>query len=137
MVSRAYCLILVCALLSGCVTTKTFPLCPKLAALSFKPVDSEKVVNKYLVLAADENAIRITPLSEFVGLFRGVRWRLKKIESDYAVLVCGFDSRNVIDDRSAFVSCVQHADSWVPIVRSDAPEDLMLAETKYKENCVH
>jgi hypothetical protein len=121
-------------LLTGCAGAR-FPLCPAIAENSFPSDGRGKIVNMYIQREADARNVEVRPLSEFTAEFRGSGPDLEWFNQNYAFMLCAFDPRKQVYDRETYLSCMSHASQWIQIVRSSTPEDLMLRETKFRENC--
>lgn len=123
-------------LTSGCSAVTRLPLCPAIAANSYDSPDKLQFVNSYIARWAQERDIHITMLSPFVAAFEGAQFQLDELRENYRFMLCAFNPLLEVDDRSTYLSCMSHANQWVDIVRSASPENLLLVQTKYKENCV-
>jgi hypothetical protein len=55
--------------------------------------------------------------------------------ANYTQMLCAFDPHKEALDRETYISCTVHAPDWMKITRSAHPENLMLTETKFRENC--
>jgi hypothetical protein len=124
----------VLVLITGC-TSARFPLCPAVAEASYSEHTRGKIINYYVDQAAIERHVYIEPLSEFSADFYGSYQDIKWFSDNYPFMLCAFDPRKIPDDRETYISCMTHAKDWITILRSSMPENLMLTNTKFKENC--
>ena len=124
--------------LAGC-TTVTLPLCPRLAEWSYPSGGGRgKTVNYFVDVNANRRGINIEPLSNFVANFTGSTWSAKWLKVNYKNMICAFDPRQMTGPANAsdnYLSCMGHADNWIAITASGNAHDLMLADTKFSDNC--
>jgi len=118
----------------GCATVR-LPLCPAIAEASYQSGGRGKIINMYVSQSAVERNVVIRPLSSFAADFTGGYPDIKWLSNNYPFILCAFDARQVVHDRDVYISCMQHSPSWIAIVQSSKPEDLMLRETLFRENC--
>jgi hypothetical protein len=133
--SRASSIVVSILVLSGCASSGQFPLCPRIAEESYPSGSPGAVVNLY---ARDQAAARhliISPLSSFAAVVSGSYEDLRWFNQNYPTMLCAFDPHQEVLDRERYISCTIHAPHWIEIIRSSHPEDLMLIETKFRENC--
>lgn len=127
--------------LSGCskfnfIPAALFPLCPEIAEASYpEGKGTGQVINLYVKEQAREREILVTPLSAYVAELHGSNVDLAWFTANYPQMLCAFDPRQVVLDRETYLSCIKHAPEWISIVRSQHPENLMLTQTKFRENC--
>lgn len=117
-------------------TTVRVPLCPKLAAVSYTPAQPDAIVNKFMAEQAQLRKITIKPLSPFVAEVSGKKSQIKWFVNNYQFMACAFDREQVIADETTYTTCTQYAPSWIDIVQSEKPEDLMLEGTHFVGVCV-
>jgi hypothetical protein len=116
----------------GC--SAKLPLCPKIAAKSFEGYNPSAIVNNYILEQARARNVTIQALSPFAAEVSGLPTELEWFERNYKHMLCAFNPRVEVDDRSTYLSCMQHADEWIVITR-EKPENLMLTQTKFHEAC--
>ena len=126
--------------LGGCTippwdTDARFPLCPAIAQASYAPNTKTSFINKYILDQASDRHVEIRPLSEYAAEFVGPYDQISWFDANYKFMLCAFDPKQVVLDRDTYISCMSHADGWVRIVRSSHPENLLLTQTKFRENC--
>lgn len=124
------------ALLScgGCATAR-LPLCPAIAARSYPPNAEASDVNWYTKQQAQRLRISISPVSAFAADFRGKVGSVRWLQRNYRFMLCAFDPRQELNDRSQYLSCMSHAKVWIDRTQSEKPEHLMLEEVMFHENC--
>lgn len=123
---------MICA---GCASVR-LPLCPAIAHNTYQDSNVKSPIGKLVAEAAEIRNIKITPLSWFAAEFHGAYWSANWMNRNYQYLVCGFDpSKQNTYIRETYLSCMAHSKEWIGIIQSGAPENLMLAETKFFENC--
>lgn len=112
------------------------PLCPAIAELSF-PNSKKKgaLVNYFTAQEAKRQKISVDILSSYSARLRGGRNNVSSVVKDYPRLVCAFNQDLEPNDTSTYTSCMAHAKEWIEIVQN-SPEELMLSNTLFKENCV-
>ena len=118
---------------SGCATAR-FPLCPRIAERSYPLGKPGETVNMFVRDEAKWRQVRIRPLSHFAADFSGSKSDIRWFSGNYSFVLCAFDPRQVINVDAIYTSCMSHALEWLAIVRSQ-PENLLLTETKFKDNC--
>jgi hypothetical protein len=122
-------------LLAGCASIR-LPLCSTIAARSFPEGAETGPVNAFIQAAAERRRIRIEVLSPITARFRGSRGDVRWLEANYKHLVCAFEPGQVSNARSTYMSCLAHAEEWVAATQSKSPENLMLQQYLYVENCM-
>lgn len=130
------CWVLVPLLLAGCASVKV-PLCPTIARSSYGPGESASPVNKMVLEEVKRSNLELRQLSWFAAEVSGASNSVKRLEDNYAHLVCAFDPalHPASAIRQDFLSCMKHANEWVRIVQSPRPEELMATQTLFLENC--
>jgi hypothetical protein len=112
------------------------PLCPAIAELSYPNAKKDgALINYFLAGEAKRQNISVEILSSFSARLRGGRDKVSSVVSNYPRLVCAFNQNLEPNDSSTYTSCMAHAKEWIEIVEK-APEELMLSNTLFKENCV-
>jgi hypothetical protein len=119
---------------SACSTTR-LPLCPDLAKTTYTSSDDPTVYGKYVTINASRLNITLAALSPYVMRVTGTPWDVANFKSDYRFEVCAFSASQVTVPHETFLRCMDHADQWVGIVNSKAPENLMLTEYEYESTC--
>lgn len=134
---RVFAVISVALSAAACTSARRFPLCPELATKSYPaPPPAGTVLNKYIAEQAAERKVRISILSPFAMVLTGRTGQISWFDKHYPFLLCSFDPANVILDDATYLTCMTNAERWVQIVRSEEPEDLMLADSHYSRVCV-
>lgn len=110
------------------------PLCPAIAERSYSE-GRGKLINRFAVEAIELRSIEVIALSSYIAEFSGFTTNIDWLEKNYQYMVCGFDPRQITDDREAYISCMRHAPTWIRVVQSRAPEELLHNETYFRENC--
>lgn len=123
------------AVCGGCSTVK-LPLCPAIARNSYQAGEPAMQVNKFAALHAERQGLVIAQLSWFSAEFSGSPAGIDWFATHYPAMLCAFDpARETTRIRETYMSCMAHAKDWIQKVQSAAPEQLMLAETMFYENC--
>jgi hypothetical protein len=124
-------------LLAACATVKV-PLCPEIAEMSY-PVDQGEPgerLNHFLARFVEKRKVRVERLSWFVAEAKGLKWHVADLQANIAELTCAFDPGQMsYETRATYLSCMTHAPEWLGHVQGERPQDLMLAETLFYENC--
>lgn len=135
--------------LAGCVQTghtqrgplpqsrvELVPLCPAIAEVSYPKEKSDgKLINYFAANEAEKLRVKIRPLSSYTAVVQGGSASVFRFLNEYRFMICAFNPKLEINDRSTYLSCMRHAQSWINIVRSRQPERLMLEETSFRDNC--
>lgn len=135
--------------LAGCVQTGTpqpfpslgsktelVPLCPAIAEVSYPKTKIDgKLINYFAATEAEKLRVKISPISSYTAVVQGSSSSVSRFLNEYRFMICAFNPKLEINDRSTYLSCMRHAQSWINIVRSRQPEQLMLTETSFRENC--
>ena len=119
--------------LTSCSTTQ-LPICPKLSRTTVQ--GDLTSLGQHMENVSSTYRLKVVKLSEFVVRVSGATGNLHRFIEDYPQIVCAFDPGQVGNAGSAYMSCVQHAPSWIYAVRSNQPEELFLSEYRFWENCV-
>ena len=122
------------SMLAGCATT-VLPLCPRVAQLSYPTGSGQNDVNRFVHERATEKGIKINALSTFAAAFSGYLYNVRWLEKNYPTLLCAFESGQVVDAQTVYLACMSNAPRWIAPVQSEHPENLMLDDTHFKENC--
>lgn len=121
----------------SCTTTERFPLCPKIAALSYPSREEGKgqVVNKFVKDEALRRDVSIVLISNFVAELKGSRRNIAWFESNYPSLLCAFNPGLVIEDEATHTSCHSHVRNWMEMVKNQRENELMLEKNLFCPNC--
>lgn len=120
---------------SSCASAR-FPLCPKLAGLSYQGDQTRAIVNGYLLAQAQERRVKISPMSAFSAKLSGSKRSLAWFQKNYAFMLCAYDPKKATNDEQLYLVCMKHAQEWVSIVQSKEPENLLLKDTHFADVCV-
>jgi hypothetical protein len=116
--------------------TELVPLCPAIAEISYPKEKIEgKLINYFALNEAEKLRVKIRPLSSYTAMLQGSSYSVASFLNEYKFMICAFNPKLEINDKSTYLSCMHHAQAWVDIVRSRQPEKLMLTETLFRENC--
>jgi len=111
-------------------------LCPTVARDSFFPQRPGDYVGRYIAEAAARRDVQVTPLSSFAMRAKGAVWDIRWLQRNYRELVCGFDTRSVVQDKTVYMACMADAPTWIRVVASAKPETLMADQYGYVDVCV-
>lgn len=122
-------------LTTGCASVR-LPLCPTVARSTYAPGEQAGPLGSYTASAVAARRLKAQPTSPFTATFSGSKGDVRWLLANYPQLVCAFEPTRADNPRSSYVSCVAHAPAWVTVIRSPHPENLMLPEHLYYENCI-
>jgi hypothetical protein len=94
------------------------------------------VINRFAAEQAQLRKITIRTLSPFTAEISGKKSQVNWFVKNYHFMACAFDRAQVIDDENVYMTCLENAPSWIDIVQSGRPEDLMLDGTHFVGICV-
>lgn len=121
----------------SCTTTERFPLCPKIAALSYSSREEGRgqVVNKFVKDEARRRDVSIIIVSNFVAELEGSPRDIAWFEANYPTLLCAFNPELVIEDEATHTSCHSHVKKWTEIIKTRRENELMLEGNLFCPNC--
>jgi len=121
--------------LVGCSSLKG-PLCPTLALQSYAPpVTAEHSLNSDFAQEALKRGVTVSILSPFEVELSGSHHQISWFRKNYPSLMCGFNPIGIPQREVEYTTCRAYVDSWVTIVNSKTPGDLMLDQSHYPGVC--
>jgi hypothetical protein len=119
------------------VVTALFPLCPRLAQLSYEneTAGHGKLVSRFTDEEAQKRGVEIRPLSYFVAEFRGPISEIDWFRRNYPMMLCGFNPALVTNVEASYTSCMTHAREWMNLVDAGRLDELMNDPHVYCPNC--
>lgn len=115
----------------------TFPTCPSIAMGSYPPEVSSGSVNYFAVEFAKKHKLNIDLLSPIAIRVHGSASALGVFKQSYPLMICAFRTDTQSLPRETYLSCLSHSREWTSAVQSPHPQNLLLSEYKFKENCLN